>query len=141
MFFLEYYNALKNIFLKIKENENLNNKEEQFKQIYLEITSNEKKVLHESIGEHLIDLMYIIELKDEITEKDCKEYLKIMSDDQRKSVAQQFCDMIRDEIFVFFASNKDCNGEYKESTNLMLDDWRSYWEDSLDTIILDAMSD
>lgn len=43
-------NALKNIFLKIKENENLNNKEEQFKQIYLEITSNEKKVLHESIG-------------------------------------------------------------------------------------------
>ena len=73
--------------------------------------------------------------------KDCKEYLKIMSDDQRKSVAQQFCDMIRDEIFVFFASDKDCNGEYKESTNLMLDDWRSYWEDSLDTIILDAMSD
>ena len=64
-----------------------------------------------------------------------------MSDDQRKSVAQQFCDMIRDEIFVFFASNKDCNGEYKESINLMLDDWRSYWEDSLDTIILDAMSD
>ncbi len=71
-------NALKNIFLKIKENENSNNKEEQFKQIYLEITSNEKKVLHESIGEHLIDLMYKIELKDEITEKDCKEYLKLI---------------------------------------------------------------
>ena len=73
--------------------------------------------------------------------KDCKEYLKAMSDDQRKSVAQQFCNDIRDDIFDFFATNKDCYGEYKEATNLMLDDWRSYWEDALDTIILDAMPD
>lgn len=73
--------------------------------------------------------------------KDCKEYLKAMSDDLRKTVAQRFCDDIRDDIFDFFATNKDCYGEYKEATNLMLDDWRSYWEDALDTIILDAMPD
>ena len=73
--------------------------------------------------------------------KDCKEYLKAISDHQPKSVAQQFCNDIRDDIFDFFATNKDCYGEYKEATNLMLDDWRSYWEDALDTIILDAMPD
>lgn len=73
--------------------------------------------------------------------KDCKEYLRNMSEDQRKSVAQQFSDEIRNDILDFFSTNKDCNGEYKEATNLLLDDWRSYWEDHLDTIILDKMMD
>lgn len=70
-------NALKNLYLKMKDKKTLNKKEEQFKKIYEEVTLKEEKVLHESIGENLIDLLFEIELLNEIPDIKCKEYLKL----------------------------------------------------------------
>lgn len=74
--------ALKKVYDKIKDKElnqePLCEKEIKFRQNYEEITNNSKEVLHESIGENLLKLLFDYELEALITKSHEKEYLKLI---------------------------------------------------------------
>ena len=71
-------NALKRVYQNISNNENLFQKEKEFKQIYENITSKGKYVLHEAIGENFINILFNEELmKNSELEKDI-DYLKLI---------------------------------------------------------------
>ncbi|MGB5920279.1 HD domain-containing protein [Arcobacter sp.] len=55
-------NALKRVYENIQNSTDLLQKEENFKDLYEDITSNQKQVLHEAIGENFIDLLFKEEL-------------------------------------------------------------------------------
>ena len=66
-------NALKKVYLKSK---GTSLKEKEFKDIYEKVTENSKEVLHEAIGNKLVDILFEEELKNEKASN--KDYLKLI---------------------------------------------------------------
>jgi HD superfamily phosphohydrolase len=75
-------NALKNIYIKIKEKENneeiLVEKEIEFKTMYEKTTNQGKEVLHEAIGKELLSLLFKYELSDLLKKSIDKKYIKLI---------------------------------------------------------------
>lgn len=71
--------ALKKVYnsLERKESSTLNEKEQNFKNIYATITQNSTLVLHEANGKELIDTLFEVELPEIIKPKQ-KDYLKLI---------------------------------------------------------------
>ena len=75
-------NALKNIYLKIKEKENneevLVEKEIEFKTIYEKTTNQASEVLHEAIGKEFLSLLFQYELSELLKKSIDKKYIKLI---------------------------------------------------------------
>jgi len=75
-------NALKNIYLKIKEKEEnqevLVEKEIEFKLMYEKTTNNGNEVLHEAIGKEFLSLLFQYELNDLLKKSIDKKYIKLI---------------------------------------------------------------
>ena len=74
--------ALKKVYLKIMEkleqNLSLCEKEITFKEHYEQITNFSKNVLHEAIGENLLELLFDVELNEMLVKAYEKDYLKLI---------------------------------------------------------------
>ncbi|WP_223294360.1 HD domain-containing protein [Arcobacter nitrofigilis] len=71
-------NALKRVYENIQNTPDLLQKEENFKDLYEGITSNQKQVLHEAIGENFIDLLFKEELIKNSDRQSDIDYFKLL---------------------------------------------------------------
>ncbi len=70
--------SLKNVYENLKQNKNLNPKQQEFKNFYEKLTHNEDLVLHEAIGKNFLNLLLEYEIFDFIELKEEKEYIKLI---------------------------------------------------------------
>jgi HD superfamily phosphohydrolase len=71
-------NALKNVYTHINESSRHKSKEEAFVQLYKKVTQEEKKVLHEAIGDDLIDMLFDYELPHLLQNQNDEDYIKLV---------------------------------------------------------------
>jgi len=71
-------NALKKVYNKINNSDEILQKEKEFKLLYENITSNRTQVLHEAIGENFIDILFNEELIKNSESKADSDYLKLI---------------------------------------------------------------
>ncbi len=70
--------TMQKLYLLLKDKESLNEKEKKFLEFYLDITSNDKDVLHEAIGLRLIKFLFEYELMKTKGNQKQKEYIKLI---------------------------------------------------------------
>lgn len=71
-------NALKGVYHNIKDTHATKSKESEFCHLYEEVTHKEQKVLHEAIGDDLIDMLFEYELPHLLQKDNDEDYLKLV---------------------------------------------------------------
>ena len=70
--------ALKQLYSDICEEPHIKQKQKEFKEIYEQTTKRNTEVLHEAIGEHLIDILFEYELPELIQKQTNQNYIKLI---------------------------------------------------------------
>ena len=70
--------ALKRLYTKLNDKKKIQQKEKEFKELYETTTCNEEEVLHEAIGDKLIDILFEYELPNIIQKDTNKNYIKLI---------------------------------------------------------------